>query len=67
MTDENVALLPAVPARGDTSAQRHCLCCKAVFPSEGFGERICKRCKSQAAWKSAISSGHGASRRRSAR
>jgi len=55
------------PARGDIAAERACLLCRTRFPSEGFGERICKRCKGQSAWKSAIPSGDGGSRRRSPR
>jgi hypothetical protein len=54
-------------ARGDVAAERACLRCRKPFPSEGFGERICKRCKSQSAWKSAIPPGDGGSRRRSSR
>ncbi|KPQ05614.1 MAG: hypothetical protein HLUCCA12_14585 [Rhodobacteraceae bacterium HLUCCA12] len=54
-------------ARGDAPAERRCLRCSAVFWSEGFGERICKRCKAQAAWKSAIPSANSGSGRRSAR
>lgn len=64
MNDQDPALLPPKPARGDMPAERFCLRCNATFWSEGFGERVCKKCKSQAAWKSAIPSGDGGSRRR---
>jgi hypothetical protein len=67
MNDPDPGFLPPTPARGDGPAQRCCLRCKATFWSRGFGERICKRCKAKASWKSAISSGDGGSRRRSAR
>jgi len=67
MDDPWPGLPPTLQARGDMPAERHCLRCKVAFWSEGFGERICKRCKSQAAWKSAIPSGDGGSRRRSSR
>ena len=39
------------PAR-DGAARRACLRCRALFDSEGFGERICPRCKGSAVWKS---------------
>jgi len=55
------------PARGDVAAERACLRCRIPFRSEGFGERICKRCKGQSAWKSAIPPGDGGSRRRAQR
>ena len=64
-TDRDIA--PATPARGDGPAERPCLRCSTIFWSDGFGERICKRCKGQVSWKSAIPSGDGASRRRSVR
>jgi uncharacterized paraquat-inducible protein A len=37
----------------DVPTTRACLRCKAVFQSEGFGERICPRCKGSSVWKSA--------------
>lgn len=67
MDENNQFFLPPALARGDGPADRCCLRCQATFRSEGFGERICKRCKAQASWKSAIPSGDGATRRRSAR
>lgn len=67
MSDTDPAYEPLVPARGDAPALRHCLRCKAEFQSEGFGERICRRCKGQVAWKSAIPAGDGSSRRGSSR
>ncbi|MCC5987037.1 MAG: hypothetical protein JJT95_05095 [Pararhodobacter sp.] len=67
MNEPDTDFRPPKPARGDEPAQRHCLRCKTAFASEGFGERICKRCKGQASWKSAIPTGDGGSRRRSAR
>jgi len=67
MNEPDPGFRPPTLARGDGPAERHCLRCEAVFKSEGFGERICKRCKAQASWKSAIPSGDGGSRRRSAK
>jgi len=60
-------LAQPVAARGDGTALRACLRCRTPFPSAGFGERICKRCKGHTAWKSAIPAGDGGSRRRSSR
>jgi hypothetical protein len=31
-----------------------CLVCKSPFLSEWAGERICRRCKSTAAWRSGV-------------
>ena len=67
MTTLDQILSPPGPARGDIAAERACLRCRAPFPSEGFGERICKRCKGQTTWKSAIPSGDGGTRRSSSR
>ena len=67
MNDPDAGLVPTTPARGDVPAERRCLRCSAAFWSEGFGERICKRCKSQASWKSAIPAGDGGGGRRSFR
>lgn len=48
----------------DVATTRACLRCKTVFQSEGFGERICPRCKGSAVWKSAQSAhGDGRSQR----
>lgn len=45
-------LFEATPrAHGDVPAERICLKCKASFPSDGFGDRLCKRCKSGGGWK----------------
>ena len=38
----------------DVPASRSCLRCGTVFQSEGFGERICPRCKGSARWKSSV-------------
>jgi hypothetical protein len=35
----------------DVAKVRQCLRCKATFPSEWSGERICSRCKSSNAWR----------------
>lgn len=67
MSDHDPGLVPTTPARGDAPAERCCLRCRSAFWSEGFGERICKRCKGQSSWKSAIPSGEGATRRRTAK
>lgn len=54
---------PPVRATGDIAAERACLRCKALFQSEGFGERICPRCKATVLWKSAIPARDGHSRK----
>ncbi len=53
-----------IRATADIAAERFCLRCRSTFWSEGFGERICSRCKGTAAWRSAVSesSGHGSRR-----
>jgi hypothetical protein len=33
---------------------RKCLICRSPFPSAWAGERICRRCKSIAAWRSGV-------------
>ena len=60
------AFAPHAPPRrqADTPAERCCLRCATPFWSDGFGERVCKRCKSTSAWKSAGPSAAGQSRRR---
>lgn len=54
-----------IKATADVAAARVCLGCKSTFWSEGFGERICPRCKGTGAWRSAIHEGSGQGRRRS--
>ena len=52
-------------AMADIASERACLRCRSTFWSEGFGERICSRCKGSAAWRSAIHEDSGQGRRRS--
>jgi uncharacterized paraquat-inducible protein A len=66
MTASSEAIHAMPRARGDIAADRACLRCRAVFRSEGFGERICPRCKSTVSWRTAAPDGNGQSRRRSA-
>jgi hypothetical protein len=54
-----------IKATADVAALRACLRCWSTFWSEGFGERICSRCKGTVAWRSAIYEGSGQGRRRS--
>jgi len=51
-------------AAADVAAERVCLKCRASFWSEGFGQRICSRCKGTMAWRSSVSEGSGQGRRR---
>lgn len=37
----------------DVPTERQCLRCKSMFWSIGFGERICQKCKSSYAWRTA--------------
>ena len=46
--------IPSGPPRiapSERPRQRQCLRCRAAFPSEGFGERICRQCKGTNAWR----------------
>lgn len=52
-------------ATADVAAARACLKCRTTFWSEGFGERICSRCKGSTVWRAAVSGGNGQGRRRS--
>ena len=52
-------------ALGDAPKERSCLRCKTSFWSEGFGERICARCKGTSIWRAAVPEGGGQGRRRS--
>jgi len=65
MTDCAEAHSTIAAARGDVAAERACLRCKATFWSEGFGQRICGRCKSSSIWRSAASALNRPERRRS--
>ena len=56
-----------IKATADIAAERVCLRCRSSFWSEGFGERICSRCKGTAAWRSAVSGGTEQGRSRSGR
>jgi len=47
----------------DVPAIRKCLTCGIGFESEGFGERICRSCKTKKAWKD----GNAVTPRRSSR
>lgn len=59
------AELETVKATADTAAERICLRCRTTFWSEGFGERICSRCKGSAVWRAAINERGGHGHRRS--
>jgi len=41
-------------ARVETPKTRRCLMCCEPFGSEWSGERLCKRCKTSAQWRSGI-------------
>ncbi len=51
-------------AHNDVPQERACLRCRTPFWSEGFGERICRRCKGLNAWRNGVSVTPGLARRR---
>ncbi len=51
-------------AFNDVPKERLCLRCRVPFWSEGFGERICRRCKGLSAWRNGVSVSPGLARRR---
>ena len=51
----------------DLPCDRRCLRCAAVFPSDGFGERICRACKATVVWRTAPAARTDGSRQRGAR
>lgn len=55
-----------IRARADVAAERACLRCRTVFWGEGFGQRICARCKSTVSWRSAAPASGGQGGHRSA-
>jgi hypothetical protein len=65
MTNSAETIHTIARARGDIAAKRNCLRCKSTFWSEGFGERVCTRCKGMVSWRSGVSGGYGQTRRRS--
>ncbi|WP_158969354.1 hypothetical protein [Chachezhania sediminis] len=64
MTRENETFPERDKAKKDIPAQRTCLRCQSSFASDGFGQRICARCKGSSVWRSAAPSGFGMDRRR---
>ncbi|SEM19336.1 hypothetical protein SAMN05443999_11521 [Roseovarius azorensis] len=62
--NENTDIYHPARALDDTPKERCCLRCKAIFWSDGFGERICRRCKGLTAWRNAAHSSRGTSRNR---
>lgn len=53
-----------VRALGDVPKSRVCLRCETSFWSEGFGQRICSKCKGSAEWRAAVPEGVSQGRRR---
>lgn len=52
-----------VRALKDVPTERLCLRCRTPFWSEGFGERICPRCKGLRSWQTHMPSVLSRSRR----
>ncbi len=55
-----------IPVRAfqDVPQERLCLRCRTPFWSEGFGERICQRCKKSNSWQTLVQSVRPPGRRR---
>jgi hypothetical protein len=51
----------------DAPAERRCLMCGSMFPSEWRGERVCRRCKGRAAWREGSQWSSGSARTGSSR
>ena len=64
MAEVGTPYLGTAQASGDVPQERPCLRCNALFWSEGFGERICRRCKGLNAWRNAVPDSPGSTRRR---
>lgn len=64
MDEGEMPYIATVRDRRDVPQERHCLRCETHFWSEGFGERICRRCKGLNAWRNAVPDSSGSSRRR---
>jgi len=50
MTISRQQVAPGDQSPSNTPKVRQCLRCRAPFPSEWAGERICSRCKRSAGW-----------------
>ncbi|KPP94925.1 MAG: hypothetical protein HLUCCA05_14905 [Roseibaca calidilacus] len=61
--DSAMPEIASARAHGDVPRERQCLRCETLFWSEGFGERICRRCKGLNAWRNAAPVSSGASHR----
>lgn len=55
MTENANQWVEPLRADNDVPQERACLRCREPFPSAGFGERICRRCKSRVAWRNGVS------------
>jgi len=64
MTDSPASVAPSDQRPSDISKVRRCLKCRATFPSEWSGERICSRCKHSNAWRTGVSIASSPVRRR---
>lgn len=62
---EDIQLDHPSRALGDVPKLRFCLRCRVSFWSEGFGQRICAKCKNTTVWRAAMPEGVSQGRRRS--
>ncbi len=63
-TDQMDTETATTRATTDIAAERTCLRCTKPFWSDGFGERICARCKGSAVWRAASPARSNQGRRR---
>lgn len=61
---DEIEMEPLSRASDDIPKTRPCLRCKVSFWSDGFGQRICSRCKVSPVWRAAIPEGTTQGRRR---
>ena len=66
-TDTTETEVGTTRAAADIARERKCLRCSEPFWSDGFGERICARCKGSAVWRAAMPARQNQGRRRSGR
>lgn len=63
MTETPFPNLGPERAKNDVPRERPCLRCGVSFWSNGFGERVCRSCKSKKEWRNGDSVSHGFHRR----
>lgn len=59
MKTEVIEIKQPMCALNDTPKERSCLRCRVKFRSEGFGERVCRRCKGLSIWRNSVPANPG--------